>query len=131
MATFKGLSASVHLGIELGVRAQVVQDRGFNSAEAEVVRVILDFGGTKANFRASFRTGRGIALGRSCGRSRNQLIDNGASGIAQGEKPGNFIVSFAGSIVAGLAEAPVVQGAGCHLPRGTAGGNFVDYGVAT
>ena len=71
VATFKGLAAGVHLGIELGVPTKVVQDGGFNSAEAEVVRVILDFGGTKANFRASFRTGREIALGRSCGRSRN------------------------------------------------------------
>src|ERR1700680_735168 len=110
---------------------KIVEDRGFNSAEAEVVRVILDFGGTKANFRASFRTGRGIAFRRSCGRSSNQLIDNGASGIAQGEKPGNFVISFAGSIVAGLAEAPVAQAAGCNRPGRTAGGNFVDYGVAT
>ena len=72
VATFKGLAAGVYLGIELGMGTKVVQNGGFNSAEAEVVRVILDFGGTKANLRASFRTssrmGRGIALGHSCSR---------------------------------------------------------------
>ncbi len=71
------------------------QDGRFESAEAEVERIAFHFGEGEAD-------GGGIAVGR-------QAVDDGAAGIAEAEQFGHLVESFAGGVVARLAEQAVVE----------------------
>ncbi len=69
------------------------QNRGLQSAEAEVERVA---------FHARERELDGFRIAM-----RGELIDNRAAGITEAEQLGDFIVGFAGGVVASSAEQAV------------------------
>ncbi len=75
--------------------AQQIENGGFDSAEAEVI-------GIAANLCSGEADCGGIAVG-------GELIDDRAAGIAEGQHLRDFIVGFAGSVIARATDAPVVQ----------------------
>src|SRR5580704_11830375 len=98
-ATFvESFLAGIDFLREFGMRANVVQDGGLDSAEAEIVGIAFDFYRSKIRrvFSAEFFAGGGL---------RRELVDDRAARIAEREEPGNFVVGFAGGVVARAAEA--------------------------
>jgi hypothetical protein len=95
------------------VFADVVENRGFEAAETEVERVAARFRGTE--FDGGWR-----AVGGGC-----EAIEDRAARIAQSEEFGDFVVGFAGGVVAGLADFLVEEGAVRRMRR-----DFVEDGVA-
>ena len=93
-AVESGLAGADFCGV-FGMFAEMVEDGGFESAETEIEGVAFHFG------EAEFYRGRGGVAGVACG---GEAIENRASGIAEGEELGDFVVGFAGGVVAGLAD---------------------------
>ena len=97
-AVESGLAGVDFCGI-FGMFAEMVEDGGLESAETEIEGVALHFGG------AEFYGG-----GRRCRwHDGGEAIEDGAAGIAEGEELGDFVVGFAGGVVAGLADFPIAQ----------------------
>ena len=82
---------------EFGVRPDIVEDGGLDSAETEIIRIAFDFHRAKIRriFFAEF-------FPRSC-HSSGDLVDDRAPGITEREEPGHFVIRFAGRVVARAA----------------------------
>ncbi len=80
------------------VLAQVIENGGFQTAKAEIERIAFHFDGAELD-------GRGDAARSRCGKA----IKNWSARIAESEKFRNFVVGFAGGIIARLAELAVVK----------------------
>lgn len=112
-ARTRGQSAFARGDFRLQFRmlAKMVEDGGFDSAEAEIVRIAAHFGFAEAD-------GAGIPV-------RSEIVDDGAAGIAEGEHFGDFVVRFTGGVVARAADARVGEQRGVlGSVRGASGRNF-------
>ena len=89
------LPAGVDLVLHV-VSLHPAQHRGLEAAEAEVERVALHLGERETHGALW------IAV-------RREPVDDGAAGIAEAQQLGDFVVGFAGSVVAGLAEQCVLE----------------------
>ena len=94
-AAGEGLLAGVDFGLQLGMAAEMVEHGGLDAAEAEIVGIAFHFWLAEAD-------GFGIAV-------RGELVDDRAAGIAESEHAGDFVVGFAGGVVARAADAGVVK----------------------
>jgi hypothetical protein len=73
--------------------AEMVEHRRLDSAEAEIVRIAFHFWFAEAD---GFR----IAMS-------GELVENRAARVAEGEHAGDFVIGFAGSVIASAADAGV------------------------
>src|SRR5271156_1884925 len=91
----------------------VVEDCRFNSTKTEIVVAVADL-----RFGETNRARIAVA---------GEFVDYRAAGIAEGKEAGDFVVGFAGSVVAGATDAGVGK-----LPGAVAGlvFHFIDDGVA-
>ena len=87
------------MGGSVEVLLQMVGNGGFETGEREVVAVI------------QHRTGKLHCLGVAL---RGQSVYFGAAGIAQTQQSGYLVESFAGGVIAGLAEQLIVA-VGVHF----------------
>ena len=96
---------------EFGMRADVVQHGGLDSAEAEIVGVSFDLHGAKIQSVLIAE----LIFAADAAAMRGDLIDDRAAGIAEREQPRDFVIGFSGGIVARAAEAPVLESARCGV----------------
>src|SRR5271155_1185669 len=82
--------ARIDFGLQLGMATKMVEHRRLDSAETEIKNIALHFGFAEADCF-------GIAVLR-------ELVENGTAGIAEREHASNFVVGFAGSVVASAAD---------------------------
>ena len=82
-----------NFGAVFAVFAQVIEDGGFDSAEAEVERIAARFRGRE------FYRCRHV-----CGRGCGEAIEDWSAGIAEREELGDFVVGFAGGVIARLGD---------------------------
>jgi len=87
------LLAGVNFGLQLGMAAEMIEHGGLDAAEAEIVGIAFHFWFAEAN-------GFCIAMG-------GELIENRAARIAESEHASDFVIGFAGGVVAGAADAGI------------------------
>ena len=92
-AAFKGVLAGKDFGAVFAVFAQMVEHGGLDAAETEVERIAARFG--RPEFYGSGRVG---------GSGGCEAIEDRSAGIAEREELGDFVVGFAGGIVACLRD---------------------------
>src|SRR5258708_15152400 len=106
------------------MRADVVQDCGFDSAKTEIVWISFDSYGTKIWFVLFVEI-------RTCSSgTTGELIDDWAAGVAEREEPGDFVVGLARGVVACAAEPAVLETALGSVTISTCGLQVGKQGVA-
>ena len=103
-----------NFGAVFAMFAEMVEDGGLDAAEAEVERVAARFGGRE--FYGS---------GRVVGRCRCEAIQDRSAGVAEGKELRDFVIGFAGSVIARLRDLFVSEGWLRRVLR-----DFVKNGVA-
>ena len=93
VAARKRLLARFDFRLQLRIPAQVIEHGRFDPAEAEIVGIAF-------HFRLAESDGIRVAV-------RGELVNHGAAGIAEREHARNFVVGFAGGVVARAADARV------------------------